>query len=94
MNNDRLALYLLKYDPAGEAENDYEHGRLDVEDFEQVLDAVILHRGLDAQIKCPRCGEPVRGIGSADGGRIAVRCQGDECFFVGYVDPGRARQTS
>lgn len=87
MNSGQLAGYLLKYNPAGQAEDDYEAGRITVEDFEQVLDAVWLHRGLDVALHCPRCGSLVKGIGVADGGHVAVRCTNTvDCHFVGYAE--------
>lgn len=55
-------------------------------ELEMLLDALLLGKGADAAVRCPRCGALCYGIGSADNGLIAVRCSTPDCHFVGYTE--------
>lgn len=50
-------------------------------EFEQLTDLMILGKGL-SPVTCPRCGEPRKGLRVNDS-MAALRC---ECGFSGYVD--------
>lgn len=77
----------LTADPESAARWYYVNGGLKVEEYESLLDAVILGKGCEAAVRCPRCGELVRGIGStSDRSMIAVRCDTPDCNFVGYAE--------
>jgi hypothetical protein len=83
----QLAEYLLLQSPEASARRAYMLGRISVEDFEQVLDAVMLGNGMNCAVRCPRCGNLVKAIGSTDKpGMVAVRCNGPNCYFVGYAE--------
>lgn len=77
----------LSIEPVSVAKQWYVDGKIDVTVFEQLLDAVILGKGCEAAVHCPRCGALVKGIGPADNGLIAVRCTNSAvCHFVGYTE--------
>lgn len=77
----------LSYSPEEMAKQWYVWDKIDVVEYEQLLDAVILGKGCEAAVRCPRCGALVKGIGStSDRSLIAVRCGTPDCNFVGYAE--------
>jgi hypothetical protein len=77
----------LSTDPVSLARQWYLADKISIYEFEALLDAVILGKGCEAAVHCPRCGALVKGIGPADNGLIAVRCTNTAvCHFVGYTE--------